>query len=162
MENFICVPCGAQFSQTAEPRHNVRFAKMNGNSFVMAGNSGRRCRSWRWIITTVSKKRRRNFSASERNRNSALPSALCLCSRPREICCGIAFHCSKTDDRRSQGARRRSGDRDLASHFYSSMVAWAEHFDAEIYLHARDRQWVMRESPRIHFWEGTTFRFGII
>jgi glyoxylase-like metal-dependent hydrolase (beta-lactamase superfamily II) len=41
-------------------------------------------------------------------------------------------------------------------HFYSSMVEWAEHFDAQIFLHAADRAWVMRESPRIQFWEGTT------
>src|SRR6185503_4665016 len=27
----------------------------------------------------------------------------------------------------------------------------------EIYLHAADREWVMRDSPRIQFWEGTTF-----
>jgi glyoxylase-like metal-dependent hydrolase (beta-lactamase superfamily II) len=37
------------------------------------------------------------------------------------------------------------------------MVEWAERFDAQIYLHAADRQWVMRESPRIQFWEGTIF-----
>jgi len=41
-------------------------------------------------------------------------------------------------------------------HFYSSMIEWAEHFDAQVFLHAKDRQWVMRESPRIHFWEGRT------
>lgn len=38
-------------------------------------------------------------------------------------------------------------------HYYSSMVDWAEEFDAQIYLHARDRQWVMRPDPRIVFWE---------
>ena len=54
----------------------------------------------------------------------------------------------------------RGGIRAIAishPHFYSSMVEWADHFDAEIYLHAADRQWVMRDSPRIQFWEGTTF-----
>lgn len=39
-------------------------------------------------------------------------------------------------------------------HFYSSMVEWTERFDAKIYLHARDRQWVMRQSDRIEFWAG--------
>jgi glyoxylase-like metal-dependent hydrolase (beta-lactamase superfamily II) len=41
-------------------------------------------------------------------------------------------------------------------HFYSSMVEWADCFDAEIVLHAADREWVMRKSGRIQFWEGTT------
>ncbi|MDQ0191446.1 MBL fold metallo-hydrolase [Alicyclobacillus cycloheptanicus] len=40
-------------------------------------------------------------------------------------------------------------------HFYSSMVEWAERFDARIYLHVRDTQWVMRPSERIEFWNGT-------
>jgi glyoxylase-like metal-dependent hydrolase (beta-lactamase superfamily II) len=41
-------------------------------------------------------------------------------------------------------------------HYYSSMVAWAEAFGAPIYLHAADRQWVMRPDPAIVFWEGET------
>jgi glyoxylase-like metal-dependent hydrolase (beta-lactamase superfamily II) len=38
-------------------------------------------------------------------------------------------------------------------HYYSSMVEWAEAFDATIYLHAADREWVMRPSDRVVFWE---------
>ena len=38
-------------------------------------------------------------------------------------------------------------------HYYSSMVEWAEAFDAPIYLHADDREWVMRPSDRVVFWE---------
>jgi glyoxylase-like metal-dependent hydrolase (beta-lactamase superfamily II) len=41
-------------------------------------------------------------------------------------------------------------------HYYSSMVEWAKAFDAPIYLHAADRQWVMRSDPAIVFWEGAT------
>jgi glyoxylase-like metal-dependent hydrolase (beta-lactamase superfamily II) len=33
------------------------------------------------------------------------------------------------------------------------MVEWAEAFDAPIYLHAADREWVMRPSDRVVFWE---------
>jgi hypothetical protein len=41
-------------------------------------------------------------------------------------------------------------------HYYSSMVEWSRAFDAPIYLHAADRQWVMRADPHIQFWEGKT------
>src|SRR5690348_8547654 len=34
-------------------------------------------------------------------------------------------------------------------HYYSAMVDWAAAFDAPVYLHAGDRQWVMRPSPSI-------------
>jgi hypothetical protein len=42
-------------------------------------------------------------------------------------------------------------------HFYSCMVEWANHFDAPIYLHEADQQWVMKPSDRITFWSGETF-----
>jgi glyoxylase-like metal-dependent hydrolase (beta-lactamase superfamily II) len=54
----------------------------------------------------------------------------------------------------------RGGIRAIAishPHFYSSMIEWSEQFDAQIFLHAADRKWVTRKSPRIQFWEGATF-----
>ena len=41
-------------------------------------------------------------------------------------------------------------------HFYASMVEWSRVFDAPIYLHAADKQWVMRPDPAIEFWDGST------
>lgn len=39
-------------------------------------------------------------------------------------------------------------------HYYSSQVEWAETFDALIYIHEDDRQFVTRESERIRYWHG--------
>ncbi|MGI6901392.1 MULTISPECIES: MBL fold metallo-hydrolase [Leclercia] len=39
-------------------------------------------------------------------------------------------------------------------HYYTTMQDWAAAFNAPVYLHARDRQWVMRDSPALRFWEG--------
>lgn len=36
------------------------------------------------------------------------------------------------------------------------MQDWAEEFNAPMYLHASDSEWVMRDSPWITFWEGDT------
>jgi len=42
-------------------------------------------------------------------------------------------------------------------HYYSTIVEWSHAFgDVPIYLHAADRQWVMRPSPAIVFWDGET------
>jgi hypothetical protein len=41
-------------------------------------------------------------------------------------------------------------------HYYSSMIEWSRAFDAPIYLHAADQQWVMRPDPAIQFWVGET------
>lgn len=45
-------------------------------------------------------------------------------------------------------------------HYYSSMVEWSQTFDCAIYLHAADRQWVMRPDPTIEFWDGQTKQIG--
>jgi hypothetical protein len=42
-------------------------------------------------------------------------------------------------------------------HYYSSMVEWSRAFgNAPIFLHADDRQWVMRPDPAIESWAGET------
>lgn len=39
-------------------------------------------------------------------------------------------------------------------HFYTTMQEWAAWFNAPIYLHASDSEWIMRDSPLIQRWEG--------
>jgi hypothetical protein len=41
-------------------------------------------------------------------------------------------------------------------HFYGSMIEWAHAFDAPVYIHAADRQWVARPDDSIVFWDGET------
>jgi hypothetical protein len=41
-------------------------------------------------------------------------------------------------------------------HFYGSMVEWAHAFDAPVYIHARDREWVARPDDAVVFWDGET------
>jgi glyoxylase-like metal-dependent hydrolase (beta-lactamase superfamily II) len=66
---------------------------------------------------------------------------------------------SLLDDETIAKVHARGGIRAIAishPHFYSSMIEWADCFGAEIFLHSADRDWVMRKSPRIQFWEGST------
>jgi len=39
-------------------------------------------------------------------------------------------------------------------HYYTALKEIADAFDAQVYLHAADRQHVTNPSPRIEFWEG--------
>jgi glyoxylase-like metal-dependent hydrolase (beta-lactamase superfamily II) len=46
-------------------------------------------------------------------------------------------------------------------HYYSSMIEWSRAFGGvPIYLHAADRQWVMRPDKAIVFWDGETRKLG--
>lgn len=43
-------------------------------------------------------------------------------------------------------------------HFYSSMGDWSRTFgDVPIYLHAADRDWIMRPESAVEFWDGDRF-----
>jgi glyoxylase-like metal-dependent hydrolase (beta-lactamase superfamily II) len=46
-------------------------------------------------------------------------------------------------------------------HYYSSMLEWSRAFGGvPIYLHAHEREWVMRPDPAIVFWEGDRLEIG--
>ncbi len=45
-------------------------------------------------------------------------------------------------------------------HYYSTMIEWANIFDAPIYLHAKNRPYVARLDPMIEFWDGTIKTIG--
>jgi len=45
-------------------------------------------------------------------------------------------------------------------HFYGSMIEWAHAFNAPVYIHAADRQWVARPDESVVFWNGDTREIG--
>jgi glyoxylase-like metal-dependent hydrolase (beta-lactamase superfamily II) len=157
MENFICVQCGVQFSQTAEPPPRCPICK-DERQFVRHDGQ-------QW--TTLQEVGLHHYNRFEEEAlqllgigtepEFAIGQRALLVQSPAG---NLLWDCiSLLDDETIAQVKAREGIRAIAishPHFYSSMVEWAERFDAQIYLHTADRQWVMRESPRIHFWEGTT------
>ncbi|MCF7622487.1 MULTISPECIES: MBL fold metallo-hydrolase [Bacillaceae] len=49
-------------------------------------------------------------------------------------------------------------------HYFSSQVEWAEAFDAPIYIHEDEKDWVTRPSEKIIFWSGESLELqqGVI
>jgi glyoxylase-like metal-dependent hydrolase (beta-lactamase superfamily II) len=39
-------------------------------------------------------------------------------------------------------------------HYYTTMIEWARTFGCQIYIHADDREWVVRPDDAVVFWEG--------
>ena len=66
---------------------------------------------------------------------------------------------SLVTDEAVQALRERGGVQAIAishPHFYSAMLEWSEALgNVPILLHAADRVWVRRPSPRIEFWSGS-------
>jgi glyoxylase-like metal-dependent hydrolase (beta-lactamase superfamily II) len=157
MENFICVQCGTQFGATANPPPRCTICE-DERQFVRYGGQ-----EW----TTLDR-----LATDHHNRfKDEAPRLLGVGTEP-EFAIGqralllqlpggnLLWDCiSLLDDKTIAEVNAGGGIRAIAishPHFYSSMVEWADHFGAQIFLHAKDRQWVMRKSPRIQFWEGTT------
>jgi glyoxylase-like metal-dependent hydrolase (beta-lactamase superfamily II) len=161
MENFICVQCGTQFSETVEPPQSCPICE-DERQFI-------RHEGQEW--TTL-----KRLAADHHNRiEEEAPRLLGIGTQP-EFAIGqralllqspggnLLWDCiSLLDDETIAEVNARGGIRAIAishPHFYSAMVEWAEHFDAQIFLHAADREWVMRPADaesRIQFWEGVTF-----
>jgi len=74
---------------------------------------------------------------------------------------GVLWDCIPLLDDESAGAIEAAGGLHTIAishpHYYASMVAWAERFDARVLLHEADRQHVMRPSDRIELWSGDRY-----
>ena len=161
IENFICVQCGTQFAESAQPPLSCPICE-DERQFV-------RHEGQKW--TTL-----KRLATDHHNRlEEEAPRLLGIGTEP-EFAIGqralllqspggnLLWDCiSLLDDKTIAEANSRGGIRAIAishPHFYSSMIEWAERFGAQIFLHAADREWVMRPADagsRIQFWEGTTF-----
>ena len=159
MENFICVQCGTQFNKSAHPSTQCPICQ-DERQFVHHGGQ-------QW--TTLQR-----LKADHHNHLDEEAAQLLGVGTEPEFAIGqralllqspggnLLWDCiTLLDDKTIAEVNARGGVRAIAishPHFYSSMVEWGECFGAQIFLHAADRQSVMRESPRIRFWEGTTLR----
>ena len=45
-------------------------------------------------------------------------------------------------------------------HFYGSMIEWAHAFDAPVFIHEADREWVARPDDSVVFWNGAAKEIG--
>ena len=158
MENLICMQCGTQFAETTEPPPACPICEDERQFVRHAGQA--------W--TTL----KRLVADHHNHFEDEAPHLLGIGTEP-EFAIGqralllqsrggnLLWDCvSLLDDETVAEVSARGSIRAIAishPHFYSSMIEWGDRFDAQIFLHAKDRQWVMRQSPRIQFWEGTTF-----
>jgi DNA-directed RNA polymerase subunit RPC12/RpoP len=159
MENFICAQCGTQFSETAKPplrcpicEDERQFVRHSGQQWTtlkrLAADYGNRFEEEAPQLLGIGTEP--EFAIGQRALFVQSPSG------------NLLWDCiTLLDDKTIAEVSARGGIRAIAishPHYYTTMVEWAERFDAQIFLHARDREWVMRKSPRIQFWEEETLR----
>jgi hypothetical protein len=171
MTAHICEQCGMQFAEAESPPHRCPVCE-DERQFV-------NWKGQRWTTLDHLRKHHANRIAPEG------PGIIGVGTRPKfaigqralllQTGAGnILWDCvSLLDDETVRQIRDLGGLSAIAishPHYYASCVEWSRAFDnAPIYLHAADREWVMRPDPAMVFWEGdrhpireglTLVRFG--
>jgi hypothetical protein len=155
----VCVTCGTQYSA---PRSNCPICDDERQYVPVTGQA--------W--TTLEKLRGPSHRGSMHAQGPGVlgigcEPAFAIGQRPLLVKAAggnILWDCQAyLDDELAALIRAEGGIRAIAvshPHFYTTMVEWAHEFDAPVYLHAADRQWVGREDAALEFWDGNSRSIG--
>ena len=157
MEAYICETCGTQYAQRAgeQPPANCPICDDERQYVGWKGQ--------RWTTLEALGRDRHNRVQSEEPNLTGIGTEPAFAIGQRALLVqtpagNLLWDCiTLLDSATIEAVRALGGLRAIAishPHYYSSMVTWSQAFDAPIYLHAADRQWVMRPDPAIVFWEG--------
>jgi hypothetical protein len=157
MPAFICTTCGTQHATSEAPPSGCTICQEERQYVNPLGQS--------W--TTLDQMRRTHRNAFGRHEPGLIgigtTPAFAIAQRALLVKTAggnVLWDCiSFIDDATIEIMRALGGIAAIAishPHYYASMVEWAQAFDATVWLHAADRQWVMRPDPLVRFWEGET------
>ena len=156
MPAYICTTCGTQYPDQPQQPEGCTICQEERQYVNPLGQS--------W--TTLAALRRTHFNAFRQHEPGLIgigtTPAFAIAQRAlllRTAAGNILWDCiSFIDDATREIVRALGGIAAIAishPHYYSSMVDWSHAFDnAPIYLHAADRQWVVRPDPVVQYWDG--------
>jgi hypothetical protein len=161
MPHFICTTCGVQHAESILPPERCAVCE-----------DERQYLGWAGQLWTTLPELRATHSNTFRPK---WPDLIGVGTEPgfaigqrallvRDEAFPVLWDCiSLVDEATVAAVQAAGGVRAIAishPHYYSSMVEWAHAFDVPVYLHAADRDWVMRADPALVFWEGDTCRLA--
>jgi glyoxylase-like metal-dependent hydrolase (beta-lactamase superfamily II) len=155
MQHWICTTCGTQFAESAEPPEGCAICR-DERQYVRHGGQ-----EW----TTLEQLRRDHRSVIREVEPDLFgigtEPSFAIGQRALLVCTGegnVLWDCVALLDGPTQAAVDALGGIDAIAishpHYYTSMVEWAHAFDAPIYLHEEEREWVMRPDDAVTFWSG--------
>ncbi|HST58795.1 MAG TPA: hypothetical protein VLK84_08910 [Longimicrobium sp.] len=157
MQSYICTTCGTQFAPTAEKPAACPICE-DERQYVAPGGQ-------QWTTMDALRRGHRNsFRRLEPGLYGFAPEPKAGIGQRallvRTPAGNVLWDCVPLlDDATVDIIRGLGGLSAIAishPHFYTSMVEWAHAFDAPVFLHADDRESVMRPDPSLRFWEGET------
>ncbi len=159
--NYICKTCGIQFAATERPpaccpicEDERQYIGPQGQQWTTLADIQQKCHN---VVRTIEP----NLTGIGTCPLFAIGQRALLVKTPQG---NILWDCISLIDEPTIAAIHALGGISAIAishpHYYASMVEWSHAFNAPIYLHADDRQWVMRPDPAIEFWQGETKSLG--
>jgi glyoxylase-like metal-dependent hydrolase (beta-lactamase superfamily II) len=158
MPNYICVTCGVQYAESDSPPPHCIICEDDRQYVNPNGQSWTTLETLRRNHQNVFKPQEPGLIGIATEPKVAIGQRALLIRTPQG---NVLWDCiSYLDDATVDLIQTLGGIQAIAishPHFYDSMVEWSRAFDAPIYLHAANREWVMRPDPAVHFWETETY-----
>lgn len=159
MEHYLCVTCGTQYPASDTPPARCPICE-DDRQYINPGGQ-------RWITLATL----RGDGAHANTFTEIAPGITTISTTPKVGIGERAYLIQTTggnvlwdciaylDEATAREIGRRGGIHAIAishPHFYTTVVEWARAFGCPVYLHAADREWMMRPDPAITFWDGDT------
>ncbi len=158
MDHYVCVTCGAQFAASATPPAHCPICDDERQYIGPRGQQWTTLETLRQdhhnVIATVAD----DLTGIMTEPKVAIGQQAHLIATPAG---NVLWNCiSYIDDATVAAVNDLGGLAAIAishPHFYTGMVEWSRAFGGvPVYLHAADRQWVMRPDESVRSWEGET------
>jgi hypothetical protein len=154
--HYVCVTCGVQFAPAIDAPQRCPICEDERQYVGWIGQQ--------WTTLDDLRRERRNLVRDDlglvgfgTEPSFAIGQRALLVHSPEG---NLLWDCiTLIDDATVEAVRNLGGIRAIAishPHYYSSMVEWSRAFDAPVFLHAADRDWVLRPDRCIDFWSGET------
>jgi hypothetical protein len=161
VKHYICVTCGTQFAASELPPEHCPICE-DERQYI--GHNGQQWTTLETLQTeyhTVFKDEEKNLIGIGTEPRFAIGQRGLLVQSSSG---NILWDCiTLIDDETIEKVKVLGGIAAIAishPHYYSSMIEWSKVFDAPIYIHEAEREWVMRPDSAVTFWKGETHSLG--
>lgn len=157
MTHFMCKTCGTQFAETEIAPPHCPICEDERQYVGWQGQQWTTLTDLQTDHHNIIKTEEPNLTGIGTHPNFAIGQRALLVQTPEG---NLLWDCISLIDAPTIAAVNALGGIQAITishpHYYSAMIEWSRAFDAPIYLHAADQQWVMRPDTAITFWEGET------
>lgn len=157
MSKFVCTTCGVQYPESEQQPESCAICKEERQYVNPDGQEWTTLQSMKEsgeFKNTIVKEEENLYSIKTTPQFGIGQTAYLV----KENGFNVLWDCITYIDEKTIEEINELGGIDVIAmshpHYYSTIADWAEAFDAPIYIHGDDEQWVMEPTDRIKFWSG--------